>query len=58
MIPFDPKDESYLWWQTWSYHMKHAKQYPESSNSYCRAAAIAHTQYRCFMAQKIVAEYY
>lgn len=58
MIPFNPASPMALWYLAWRQHIRDAKAHPEQLWGYCRAAAIAQTQYLCYMAQELVEEPY
>ncbi len=46
LIPFNPNDPVFLWYQAWRDHIKCAKRYPEQADGYCRAAMIAQAEYQ------------
>lgn len=45
MIPFNPLATHVLWYQAWRKHVRAAKDHPESSECYGRAALIAQAEY-------------
>lgn len=58
LVPFNPNDPQFIWWQAWRDHIRCAKRMPEQAAGYCRAAVIAQAEYEMQRAIMMVQRYY
>lgn len=56
MIPYNPNSPMALWYLAWRNFIRNAKQRPQDALGLTNAAAMAHCQYLCYMAQEMARE--